>query len=535
MPHALLQLNGRWTRKAVAIARHLRDAYGFTRFSGFSTADYHAKWVRERKDHDVNFDDIIVLPDLWREAMRNPRPNPARLRELEEHYGPLVRYVIADRNIGHQFLPMTILPDCAFNKAVTRNPDVAKMALQLLFDRFEEIFSKSRPDVLFCQVVAAAPSYVACAVAQRHEVPFLVLGKTKLDDRHHFSRTALMQTDAAARKFFSGDYSVSPQIWDRYEESSKKPRHTDHYDADLRNHAKRHGTGGYKPLLDHLLQLPVVLKTIADEKYEVRKGRKLAVVDPREPTRLENWLWEWRVKRNFKRLLDRNIFTRKIPDGDFAFFPLSVTPEASTCIVAPHLADQLVAVDACVRSLPLDWKLVVKDHLPMCGRRTPDFYQRMLDTGRIVLLDPTIRSTEVLDRARVTITIAGTSGWEALLLGGAVVTLGPAWYLATGLAAYCPHAELLPSAIRRALELRERIPAEERKNRLAGMLQCLFDESFPFPWKLMWQNLTDEEMREAEPTWKMIAAKIAQVSREKIPFHPILDRPWIPQDVIINE
>ncbi len=534
MSHALLQLNGRWTRKAVAIARHLRDSHGFSRFSGFSTADYHARWVRDRKDHDVEFATIITLPDLWREAIAKPQPDMGRLRELEDRYGPLTRYVIADRHIGHQLLPMTILPDCALNKAISRNPHVALKALQLLFDKFEELFARERPDVLFCQVLATAPSYVACAVAQRHNVPFLVLGKTKLDDRHHFSRSALMQPDAAAAKFFAHTYNVAKETLTRYETASTKPPHTDHYDADLRNHAKRHGTGGWRPLLNHLLQLPSVLTTIVYERYEVHKGRKLPLVDPREPTRLENWQWEWRVKRNFKRLLDRNIFTRRIPEVDFAFFPLSVTPEASTCVVAPHLADQLVAVDACVRSLPLEWMLVVKDHLPMCGRRTPDFYQRMLATGRVVLLDPTIRSTEVLDRARLTITIAGTSGWEALLLGSAVVTLGPAWYLATGLAAYCPNPAQLSVAIHRALELRNTISPHERRERLIGMLQCLLDESFPFAWKLMWQNLTPEEMREAEPTWKFIAEKIATVAREKIPFHPIFDHPWIPEHVIVH-
>ena len=535
MSHALLQLNGRWTKKAVAIARILRDEFGFTKFSGFSTADYHAKWTREKKYHDVHFDNIITLPDLWRQALREPKPDFKNLQRLEETYGPLQRFIIADRNLGCRLLPETILQPCAYNRAVQRNEDVAIRSLELLFNVFEELFEKDRPHVLFCQVVAAAPSYVACAVAQKYGVPFLTLGKTKLEDRHHFSHSALMQPDEAVSRFLASEYTVTTETEKLFRKLSVKPPPTDHYETDVRNYHIRHGNGSLRPLLKHLLSFPIPLMKILQDKIRIYKRRKLPLVNPREPTHLENWLWEWRIKKNYKKLINLRIFTRELPKCEFAYFPLSVTPEASTCVLAPYYADQLLAIDACVRSLPLHWKLVVKDHLPMCGRRTLNFYRRMLDTGRVILLDPTIRSTEVVNFAQLTITIASTSGWEALLLGGAVLTLAPVWYLATGLAAYCPHPSLIPKGIRLALALREKIPKHERERRLIGLLQCLLDESFPFSWETMWQNLSPEKMQAAEPTWRLIAKKIYETSKSPPPFDPVRDFPWVLEEITVTD
>jgi hypothetical protein len=534
MSHALLQLNGRWTKKAVAIARILRDEFAFTKFSGYSTADYHAKWVREKKDHDVHFENIIALPELWRQAMREPCPNFKNIARLESLYGPLQRYIIADRSLGSRLLPETVLRPCSFNRAVQRDENVALRSLELLFGFFEELFEKDKPDVLFCQVVAAAPSYVACAVAEKYKVPFLTLGKTKLDDRHHFSHSALMQPDDALSLFLDGKYTVSAETEKLFLQLSETPRPTDHYEADLGNHRKRHGGGDRRPLLKHLLAFPGTFKKILHDKKRISKGNKLPLVNPREPNHLEIWLWEWRIRKNYIMMQDRGIFSRKIPDGEFAFFPLSVTPEASTCVFAPYYSDQLVAIDACVRSLPLHWKLVVKDHLPMCGRRTLNFYKRMLDTGRVILLDPTIRSTELVNRARLTITIAGTSGWEALLQGGAVLALAPVWYLATGLAAYCPHSSLIPDGINMALELHEKTPTAERERRLSGMLQCLLEESFPFSWEMMWQNLSLEKMRASEATWRHFAKKIHDTSKSPPPFDPVRDFPWVPSEITVS-
>jgi hypothetical protein len=219
---------------------------------------------------------------------------------------------------------------------------------------------------------------------------------------------------------------------------------------------------------------------------------------------------------------------RELPEEPFVYFALSVTPEASTCIVAPEYADQLLAVAALARGLPAGWKLVVKDHAPMCGRRSDAYYARIRGYQNVVLVDPLMTSTDLARRSAVTAVIAGTTGWEALFMGRPVVTLGPAWYLATGLAEYCRHPDDVPGAIRRAQE-RAGIAAPERRRRLARMVHALRETSFPYTYDQMWAGRTAEELDGDLPSYEAMAAhlmerhaELARTGRED----PMSDAGW---------
>ena len=120
----------------------------------------------------------------------------------------------------------------------------------------------------------------------------------------------------------------------------------------------------------------------------LKRKRKPYPPDPREATPFQMWRWEARVQWHYRSLMRSGIFSDRLPEGDFLYFALSVTPEASTCIEAPQYADQLVVIGALARGLPAGWRLVVKDHLPMCGRRTLEFYRCASQYPNVVLVNP---------------------------------------------------------------------------------------------------------------------------------------------------
>lgn len=504
--HLFLQFNGRFTRKADRIARILRDRHGFSEFSGISTAEGHASWLLDPNHTPIRYRHVQALPELWRRALQRGHADRARLAALEERYGNLWRFVIADRNLGHTFLTGTIVPETAL-RGRTAELDTVLSCLQELFDYFERRFEEDRPDAVFFQVVAAAPALVAAAVCRQMRIPFLCLGKTKYDDRHHLAVNALMQPDPVVERYADPGLSVSREAWARLEASHVEPKASDHYEADRRNFAARHGGGLGRMLLKQARTLPAAL----------RPWRKPYPRDPRTPTALQMWRWETRVQWNFKRMAASGLFDGRPPEGDYIFFPLSVTPEASTCVVAPEFADQLVLVGALARNLPAGWKLVVKDHLPMCGRRTRSFYEHVLQYQNTMLVDPTIRSTELIQKARLTAVIAGTSGWEAMIMGCPVLAFGDVWYLATGLGHRCTNTSHLYADIQEARKSADRFTGEERDRRCARMFQALAEGSFSFPYNLMWSSLDDAQWESSAARFEDLAGRIAaRINRTKI-------------------
>lgn len=516
--HIFLQFNGRFTPKADRLARVLRDRHGYGRFSGISTGEGHAAWLRDAGHTPIEYAHVQSLPELWRGALARGRAGRARLTELEERYGNLWRFVIADRNLGHTFLTGTIVPETAL-RSRAGELDAMLSCLQELFDYFERRFEEDRPDAVFFQVVAAAPALVAAAVCRRMGIPFLCLGKTKYDDRHHLATNALMQPDPVVERYADPALRVSPEALARLEASRVEPKASDHYDADRRNFARRHGGGLGGMLWGRVAALPEAL----------RPWRKPYPRDPRAATAWQAWRWETKVQWNFRRLARSGIFDGGAPDGDYIFFPLSVTPEASTCVVAPEFADQLTVVGTLARGLPAGWRLVVKDHLPMCGRRTRAFYEQILRYQNTVLVDPTIRSTELIRRARLTAVIAGTSGWEAMLMGCPVLAFGDVWYLATGLGHRCQNTARVHGDIHEACRVAAGLGAAERDRRCARMFQALVEGSFPFDYDLMWAKFGAEQLDARMPQFEDLASRIvrriARMRHEGIP-DPFDTGPW---------
>lgn len=497
--HLYLQFNGRFTRKADRVARIFAERYGFDRFSGVSTSEGHARWLQKQGHTPINYHHVQPLPDLWRAALNRPAPSAERLRELEIRYGNLWRFIIADRNLGHTFLTGTIFPDSELRRRAA-DLNVVMSCMDVLFGYFEEQFSRDRPDLVFFQVVASSPALIASAVCGRYEIPFLTLGKTKLDDRHHVASNALMQADPVIERYADPSLVVEDSTRARIVKSREEPFASDHFAADRKNFQQRHGGSFWDLVTTQAKSLGKALKPY-DKPYPP---------DPRASTPWETWLWETRVKWNYRQLVRSGIFDRQKVDGDYLFLALSVTPEASTCVVAPNFADQLTVVSALARNLPAGWKLVVKDHLPMCGRRTRAFYDLATQYQNVLMVDPTLRSTELIRNARVTAVIASTSGWESMMMGRPVITFGPVWYLATGMGVHCRNIEYLHDDIFRAIALSESFSPEERERRCARMMQALFDGSFPWSYEMMWKGFSDKELDARQEELERLAREVFQ-------------------------
>ena len=146
-------------------------------------------------------------------------------------------------------------------------------------------------------------------------------------------------------------------------------------------------------------------------------------------------LWtdaNWRVQRaRFARADRWDAFRR---DEKYVYFPLHYQPEASTMSLAPFYLDQLNILENLSKSLPIGYRLYVKEHAYMLGRRGADYYARIKALPNVRVVSPFTDSFEIIEHSSAIFTITGTPGLEGLILKRPVIVLGSAYYR------FCPLA-----------------------------------------------------------------------------------------------
>lgn len=133
----------------------------------------------------------------------------------------------------------------------------------------------------------------------------------------------------------------------------------------------------------------------------------------------------------------------------FAFYPLHLEPETSLQGLSPEYFYQLSLIAAVSRDLPAGTILVVKEHMTAIGRRPRDFYGQIAEFKNVVLLDPTELGLECVKTADVTVTICGTAGFEAAVLGKQVVAFGH-----HNLYGFLPHVRVIIDEAQLAADLK---------------------------------------------------------------------------------
>jgi hypothetical protein len=163
----------------------------------------------------------------------------------------------------------------------------------------------------------------------------------------------------------------------------------------------------------------------------------------------------------------------------FVYFPLHLDPEASTMILAPEFVDQSLTIDLLAKSIPLSHKLYVKEHPAMIGRRPSGFYCRIRENVNVRLINPLAESMELSRSADLVTVITGTAGWEAVLMGRLVLTLGESFFSHLGFSYHCSDVHALGPLIKDLVLGR----CEVRKGRedLTRWMYCLYQGSFHIP------------------------------------------------------
>jgi hypothetical protein len=154
-----------------------------------------------------------------------------------------------------------------------------------------------------------------------------------------------------------------------------------------------------------------------------------------------------------KSFLDKNTVTKITDKEQFVYFPLQVVPDRNSLIGAPYFTDQLECIRHIAKSIPIDYKLYVKEH-PAQNQtwRKISEYKEIMEIPNVKLVNPAVPVDQLYTNCSLVITTAGTSGFEAAFYEKPSLTFADVGYSILPSVTRVRELELLPQYIKHSLE-----------------------------------------------------------------------------------
>lgn len=124
----------------------------------------------------------------------------------------------------------------------------------------------------------------------------------------------------------------------------------------------------------------------------------------------------------------RTMFAWRLDGGPKMYYSLHAQPEFTVDVRAPFYRNQLALIENIAKSLPIGYRLIVKDHPSMKGERPLEFYRQLKSLPNVQLVSPSMDSHELIAQCDLVFTINGSVAWEAILYEKPVIVFGALCY-----------------------------------------------------------------------------------------------------------
>lgn len=162
-----------------------------------------------------------------------------------------------------------------------------------------------------------------------------------------------------------------------------------------------------------------------------------------------------RLIKNKKKLLDPKFITpfEEFKDTDFFYFPLQHEPELSLQGCSQDFMSQHWAILLAAKSLPANAQLVVKEHIYPMGMRPDKFYDHIAKLKNVKLAPLDVYGLDMIRHAKGTITMTGTSGYEAAMMGKPAIIMGTKCdYNVMDHVFHCPRGDGMEQAVKKIMD-----------------------------------------------------------------------------------
>jgi hypothetical protein len=183
-------------------------------------------------------------------------------------------------------------------------------------------------------------------------------------------------------------------------------------------------------------------------------------------------------KKSIKSFVDKNALQDLGKNIPFVYFPLHKEPERSLSIGAPYYTNQLTVIENIAKSLPVKYRLFVKDHPAMLKTtmwvRSKEFYKRIIDLPNVELIHHSVNQDKILEKCELVIAIKGSSALEAALENKPSIIFDDVDFAEISSIFVLKNIEELPITIKNALK------SKVKKSEVVQFLKKIDDNSVEY-------------------------------------------------------
>jgi len=289
-------------------------------------------------------------------------------------------------------------------------------------EEIEKFVLHNKPDLILSFGTATFGDYIFELIATLHNVRFLQLKSTKVQNRMHLGNTGFETS-----RFIRDSYQT--------EEFSKQIRQQaiEHIESTRASGVKYEGAiilSRHK-FFGRLKLAPLRLVFALKAEWADRSNPLIAADNHVESPLVAEFHQSIVQPLRTLNVLGKAKFLEKEDLADCApyiFYPMHFEPEVSIQVFGKSFQNQIDVVRNLALSAPLGTKLLVKEHPRSVGFRKWSYYKKLLDIPNVELVNPFLPSLEIVKGSDLVAVISGSIGLEAVICGKPTLVFGKVPY-----------------------------------------------------------------------------------------------------------
>jgi hypothetical protein len=286
--------------------------------------------------------------------------------------------------------------------------------------KIEEFINEVKPNYLFGFAPVTLLEVLIIQYCQVKRIKILLLRSSKVDDRVVFYDNLYFLPTLITSKI----HSTIP-IQSEYLDHAKK------YLEKIQNSIITNYEGAHDPKL--YFRNPNIISLLIGFILSLRnfiiKYKNINTrLDNHLPNPIFNFYYTYVFKyfriKQLQKLYSIKTLKNISKNQNYAFFALHSEPEIALQLNGRVFTSQLDLIKNIALSLPINYKLLIKEHPRSYGLRNISFYKDLIAIPNVELVNFNFSVSELIKCSKIVFTISGNTGFEALIRKKPVIVFG---------------------------------------------------------------------------------------------------------------